>query len=125
MTAFASSVRRLAAAALAAGAAALVGGGAVAAAEPGGPGCTAVDITGVEAQVATAMTAYLVTHPDVNAFFTDTQGLSKADAFQQTQAYLAANPQTQAEINAIRGPVFDLRNRCGIPPNHLIRGVLF
>ncbi|HNF06954.1 MAG TPA: hemophore-related protein, partial [Mycobacterium sp.] len=48
----------------------------------------------------------------------------KADAFAKTKAYLAANPQVQDEINAIRGPVFDLRNRCGIPTNNLIRGVL-
>ncbi|MCB9442556.1 MAG: hemophore-related protein, partial [Mycolicibacterium sp.] len=52
------------------------------------------------------------------------QGLPKADAFAKTKAYLAANPQVQDEINAIRGPVFDLRNRCGIPTNNLIRGVL-
>ena len=51
-------------------------------------------------------------------------GLPKADAFAKTKAYLAANPQVQDEINAIRGPVFDLRNRCGIPTNNLIRGVL-
>jgi deoxycytidylate deaminase len=29
-----------------------------------------------------------------------------------------------AEIKAIRGPVFDLRNRCNIPTDSLIRGVL-
>ena len=67
---------------------------------------------------------YFFTHPDVNAFFSSVQGLPKADAFAKTKAYLAANPQVQDEINAIRGPVFDLRNRCGIPTNNLIRGVL-
>nr|HRD14328.1 heme-binding protein [Mycobacterium sp.] len=94
-----------------------------AAADPA-PGCGAADITAVEGQVATGMSAYFFTHPDVNAFFSSVQGLPKADAFAKTKAYLAANPQVQDEINAIRGPVFDLRNRCGIPTNNLIRGVL-
>ena len=40
------------------------------------------------------------------------------------QGYLAANPQTQAEIDAIRGPAFDLRNRCNIPDASIHLGVL-
>ena len=88
------------------------------------PGCTAADIAAVEGQVATAMAGYLLTHPDANIFFSSVQGLAKADAVSQAQAYLTANPQTQAEINAIRGPVFDLRTRCNIPTANLIRGVL-
>lgn len=88
------------------------------------PGCSAADIAAVEGQVATAMAGYLATHPDVNTFFSGVQGLAKADAVSQTQNYLNANPQTQAEINAIRGPVFDLRTRCNIPTANIIRGVL-
>lgn len=106
------------------GSAAVLSAGAALAAADTAPGCSAGDITAVEGQVATALSAYLFTHPDVNTFFSSVQGLPKADAFSQTNAYLAANPQTQAEINAIRGPVFDLRNRCNIPTNNLIRGVL-
>jgi hemophore-related protein len=52
------------------------------------------------------------------------QGLPRTEAASKTKAYLAANPQTHAEIKAIRGPVFDLRNRCNIPTDSLIRGVL-
>ena len=88
------------------------------------PGCSAADIAAVEGQVATAMAGYLATHPDVNIFFSGVQGLAKADAVSQTKSYLTANPQAQAEINAIRGPVFDLRTRCNIPTSSLIRGVL-
>lgn len=88
------------------------------------PGCMAVDIAGVESQVSTAMTGYLFTHPDVNAFFSSVQGMPKSEVYKQTQAYLAANPQTQAELDAIRGPVFDLRTRCNIPANSRILGVL-
>jgi len=114
--------RRAAATILGAGAV-LVAGAATAAADPP-PGCGAVDITAVEAQVAGSLTGYFITHPDVNAFFSGVQGLPKAEAYKQTKAYLAANPQVQNDLNVIRGPVFDLRNRCGIPTNNLIRGVL-
>lgn len=112
--------RRVAATVLGAGAV-LIAGAATASAAPG---CTAGDITAVESQVAAAMTGYFFTHPAVNDFFSSVQGLSKAEATSKTKAYLAANPQTQAEINAIRSPVFDLRNRCNIPTNNVIRGVL-
>lgn len=117
-----SVVRRAAAVVLGTGAV-LIGTAATAAAAPV-PGCTAGDITAVESGVAAAMTGYFFTHPAVNDFFTSVQGLPKEEARSKTKAYLAANPQTQAEINSIRGPVLDLRNRCGIPTNNIIRGVL-
>ena len=89
-----------------------------------GPGCSAGDIAAVEGQVATAMAAYLFTHPDVNNLFTSVDGLSRADAQSQVRSYLAANPQVQAEIDAIRGPAYGLRDRCNIPDEHLHLGVL-
>jgi hemophore-related protein len=116
----ATPARRVAATVLGAGAV-LIGGAATASANPG---CTAGDITAVESQVAAAMTAYFFTHSAVNDFFSSMQGLPRTEAASKTKAYLAANPQTHAEIKAIRGPVFDLRNRCNIPTDSLIRGVL-
>lgn len=89
-----------------------------------GPGCTAGDIAAVEGQVATAMAAYLFTHPDVNNLFTSVDGLDRADAQTRVQGYLAANPQAKAEIDAIRGPAYALRDRCNIPDEHLHLGVL-
>lgn len=89
-----------------------------------GPGCTAGDIAAVEGQVATAMAAYLFTHPDVNNLFTGVDGLNRADAQNQVRSYLAANPQVRAEIDAIRGPAYGLRDRCNIPDEHLHLGVL-
>lgn len=114
--------RRTVAAVLGAGAV-LIAGGAPALADIT-PGCSAADIAAVEGQVAIAMAGYLATHPDVNIFLSGVQGLSKADAVSQTMSYLDANPQTQADIDAIRGPVFDLRTRCNIPTANIIRGVL-
>lgn len=114
--------RRAAAAVL--GAAAVLAGAAATAAADVVPGCSAADVTNVEAEVATGMTGYLFGHPDVNAFFSGLQGLSNDDAFNQTKGYLTANPGVKADIDAIRAPAKDLRNRCNIPVDGIIRGVL-
>ncbi len=91
----------------------MLGASATASAEP--PNCTAADVTAVMSAVSTNMTAYLFTHPDVNGFFTGLQGQSKSDVAQQTKTYLGNNPQVRAELDAIRAPAMDLRNRCNIP----------
>lgn len=88
------------------------------------PGCWASDITAAEAQAATGMTAYLVTHPEVNEFFSGLQGLPSAEIARRTITYLNANPQIQNELDGVRAPVFDLRDRCGIPYDTIIGGVL-
>jgi hemophore-related protein len=116
------AARRIAAAVLGTGAV-LIAGTATALADPA-PGCSAGDITAVEGQVATAMAAYFFTHPDVNAVFSSVQGLPKAQAASTIKAYLAANPQVQTDISNLRSGVTDLRARCNITTNNLIRGVL-
>lgn len=83
-----------------------------AAADP--PNCTAADMAGVAAGVSAATSAYLFTHPDVNAFVTGLKGQPRDQVLSQVQQYLDANPQTKAEIRAIRQPLADLRNRCGV-----------
>ncbi|WP_299564507.1 heme-binding protein [uncultured Mycolicibacterium sp.] len=121
MKTFARSLGRGAAVAVAAGAA-LFGGAATAGAEP--PNCTTADVTAVMTGVSAHMSAYLWTHPDVNAFFTSLQGQNKKDVAAKTKAYLAENPQVKAELDVIRQPAVDLRNRCGIPVEAEISGVL-
>lgn len=79
------------------------------------PNCTAADLAGVAAGVSAATSAYLFTHPDVNAFMTGLKGQPRDQIRPQLQQYLDANPQTKAEIQAIRQPLADLRNRCGEP----------
>lgn len=110
-----------------------IGGAAVLGAAPAlgevRPGCTAADMAGVTTGVAAGLGAYLATHPDVNAFFTGLQGYNEGpqmreDAIAATRTYLQANPQVAAELGAIRAPAVDFRNRCGIPPEALIEGVL-
>lgn len=77
------------------------------------PNCTAADLAGVAAGVSAATSAYLFTHPDVNAFVTGLKGQPRDDVRAQVQQYLDANPQAKAEIQAIRQPLADIRTRCG------------
>ena len=95
---------------------------ATAAAEP--PNCTTADVTAVMGDVSSNMSGYLFTHPDVNAFLTGLQGQSKSAAAEQTKTYLNNNPQVRAELDAIRRPAIDLRNRCNIPLEAEISGVI-
>ena len=88
------------------------------------PNCTSADVIAVMAGVSTNMSAYLFTHPDVNAFFTGMHGQPKAMVAQKTKDFLNQNPQVNAEISAIRAPAVDLRNRCNIPLKAEISGVL-
>ncbi len=77
------------------------------------PNCTAADLAGVAAGVSAATSAYLFTHPDVNAFMTSLKGQPRDAVRAQVQEYMDANPQTKAEIQGIRQPLKDIRARCG------------
>ena len=79
------------------------------------PNCTSADIAGVKSGVEASTSAYLFTHPDVNDFFTSLRGLSKDQAHAKVKQYLAANPQIKAELQGIRQPLKDIRDRCGLP----------
>ena len=78
------------------------------------PNCTAADLAGVVTGVSAAMSAYLFSHPDVNAFFTDLKGMPRDQQRQHLQDYLNANPQVEAEVRAIRQPSMDFRDRCDV-----------
>lgn len=77
------------------------------------PNCTAADLAGVASGVSAATSAYLFTHPDVNDFFTGLEGTPRDELRGQIQQYLDANPQVKAELQGIRQPLVDQRNRCG------------
>ncbi len=84
---------------------------------PPPPNCTAADLEGVRTGVQAATSAYLFTHPDVNAFFTSLAGLPPRDQVRaKVKAYMAANPQTASDITGIRQPLVDIKNRCGQLP---------
>ena len=82
--------------------------------DPPPPNCTAADLAGVLTGVSAAMSAYLFTHPDVNAFFTDLRGLPRDQQRQRLQDYLNANPQVEADVRGIRQPSLDFRDRCEV-----------
>jgi heme-binding protein len=75
--------------------------------------CTAGDVAQVRAGVSAGTSAYLFSHPWVNEFFSGLQGQPRDQVRTQVQDYLGANPREQAEIQAIRQPLVDLRARCG------------
>ncbi|WP_369804199.1 heme-binding protein [Mycobacterium sp. GA-2829] len=95
----------------------LLAGSASATAQPAPPppGCTAGDLAQVSGAVGTAMANYLFSHPDVNTFFTSLRGLPNEEVRGRVQDYMTANRQVEAEINGIRQPLTDLRNRCDAP----------
>jgi hemophore-related protein len=117
MSLWASGRRTLTAAIFAGGT--LVGAGAaIATAEPlppppPPPNCTAADLAGVSTGVTAATSAYLFTRPEVNAFFTSLKGLPKEELRARVQEYGDAHPQVRAELQGIRQPLADFRNRCG------------
>jgi hemophore-related protein len=51
----------------------------------------------------------------VNDFFDSLEGLTRDQRRSKLDAYLKANPQTQAELSGIRQPLVDMKNRCGNP----------
>lgn len=103
---------RSAVVAMAAGAV-LLGGAATAAADDL-PNCTAADLAGITGGVSTAMSAYLFTHPDVNAYMTGLKAMPKAERQQQIRNYMDANPEVKDQMTAIRQPVVDFNTRCGV-----------
>jgi hemophore-related protein len=80
------------------------------------PGCTAADLAQVSGTVGTKMGEYLFSHPDVNNFFTSLRGRPHEEIRGEVQNYMNANPQAESDINGIRQPLTDLRNRCEQSP---------
>jgi heme-binding protein len=80
------------------------------------PNCSAADIAGVAAGVATALSTYLFTHPDVNGFYTGLEDQPKDQLGDNVRNYFNANPQEQADLEGIRQPLTDARERCHWTP---------
>ena len=89
MSSHAASARRAVAVVLGAGAV-LLGTATPALADPPPPNCTSADLAGVMAGVAAATSAYMFTHPDVNAFFTGMKDLPLAQKRDAARGYLDA-----------------------------------
>ena len=76
------------------------------------PPCTAAELARVMSGVTFDTSNYLTLHPNVNDFFTSLKGQPRDQIRDQIQTYLDANPQVRDELQAIRQPSVDFRNRC-------------
>ena len=79
------------------------------------PNCTSADLEGVRAGVQAATSAYLFTHPDVNAYVSSLGGLSRDQVSSKMLSYMKSHPQEKIDMAGIRQPLVDLRDRCGAP----------
>lgn len=91
-------------------------GTATADSEPRPANCTAADVAGVATGVGAALSTYLFTHPDLNEFYTGLQDAPKDRLHEDVQNYFNANPQEQADLENIRQPLTDIRQRCHWTP---------
>ncbi|MGV0813286.1 heme-binding protein [Mycolicibacterium boenickei] len=91
-------------------------GAAVAAADPPvPPPCSAAEMARVMSGVTFETSNYLTAHPDVNDFFTGLKGQPKDQIGDQVRTYLDANPVVRGDLQRIRQPSVDFRERCGLP----------
>jgi len=77
------------------------------------PPCTAAEMARVMSGVTFDTSNYLTFHPNVNDFFTSLKGQPRDQISAQVQTYLDANPQVRDELQTIRQPSVDFRQRCG------------
>lgn len=110
--------RRIVSASIAVAGAMWFGAAAIAAAEPPPvpPPCSAAEMARVISGVTFDTSNYLATHPPVNDFFTSLKGQPKDQIADQVRTYLDANPSVRDELQRLRQPSVDFRNRCGLPP---------
>ena len=96
----------------------LFGSAGIASADPPAPvppPCTAAELARVMSGVTFDTSNYLTLHPNVNDFFTSLKGQPRDQIRDQVQTYLDANPMVRDELQAIRQPSVDFRQRCGVP----------
>ena len=79
------------------------------------PPCTAAEMARVMSGVTFDTSNYLTLHPNVNDFFTSLKGQPRDQISAQVQTYLDANPRVRDELQTIRQPSVDFRQRCGVP----------
>ena len=80
------------------------------------PPCTAAEMARVMSGVTFDTSNYLIDHPDVNDFFTSLKGQPKDQIGDQVHKYLDAHPAVRDDLDRIRQPSADFRQRCGLPP---------
>lgn len=80
------------------------------------PPCSASEMARVISGVTFDTSNYLAEHPAVNDFFTGLKGQPKDQIGEQVRRYFDANPSIRDDLDRIRQPSADFRQRCGLPP---------
>jgi hemophore-related protein len=93
---------------------AMLAGTAATAAADDPPNCSAGDLAGVMSGANANTSIYLLTHPDVNAFFTGLKGKPRDEIKTEVAAYLDANPGVREDLKVARQGAADFRARCDV-----------
>ncbi len=77
-------------------------------------GCTAAGLSSTINSVTGALSQYFEKNPDVNAALLEATRQPAFVAVGQMDGYFADHPQQADEVRAIKAPLNDFQNRCGL-----------
>ena len=77
-------------------------------------GCTAAGLSSTINSVSGALSKYFEKNPDVNAALLEATRQPAFVAVGQMDSYFADHPQQADEVRAIKAPLNDFQNRCGL-----------
>ena len=108
-------VHRIAVGCLLAGAASLAVSIPSAGADPApASDCNASTLASTVSSVTKSLSEYFAAHPDANQALIDATRQSAFSAIGQFDSYFKDHPQQADEIRAIKQPLVDFQNRCGM-----------
>lgn len=76
--------------------------------------CTAAGMASTISTVSKALSEYFTAHPDANQALIDATRQSAFGAIGAFNSYFAEHPQEADDIRAIKQPLVDFQNRCGL-----------
>jgi hemophore-related protein len=83
--------------------------------EPASPdSCSVSAIANTSSTVSASTSTYLASNPEANDALSEIATQPQEQATEAFRTYFAANPQVEAELQAINQPVVDLASQCGI-----------
>ena len=110
-----SVARRIAAACLIAGAASLTMSVPTAVADPApAPDCSASTLASTISSVTKSLSDYFAAHPDANEALIEATRQPAFSAIGQFDSYFKDHPEQADDIRAIKQPLIDFQNRCGL-----------
>lgn len=81
---------------------------------PAGDDCNAAGLSATISSVTTALSQYFAAHADANQALIDATRQPAFVAVGQFDSYFNDHPQQADEIRAIKQPLTDFQNRCGL-----------